>query len=131
MMRAIIEAICLSLLVVFFFSAIGHSRDPGGKYAKADPKMHDWFESLSSGKGPCCSDADGTAVSDADWESQNKPNSHYRVRIENEWWDVPDEAVLTQPNLYGRTVVWPIRTWDATKGSLSLSIRCFIVGPQG
>jgi hypothetical protein len=43
-----------------------------------------WFESLHSRKGPCCSDADGTALSDVDWEAKD---GHYRVRIEGQWWD--------------------------------------------
>ena len=41
--------------------------------------------------GLCCWDADGTAISDADWQSGN---GHYRVRIEGEWVDVPDDAVV-------------------------------------
>jgi hypothetical protein len=101
------------------------ARDPGGKYAQQDPKMHKWFEGLKSGKGPCCSDADGTALSDVDWRSVDKTDVHYQVRIDGDWIDVPDEAVLTQPNLYGRTMVWPIR------GYLGITIRCFIVGAQG
>jgi hypothetical protein len=65
-----------------------------------------WFNALKSGKGPCCSDADGSVISDADWESGN---GHYRVRIDGEWVNVPDEAVITEPNRVGRTMVWPIR----------------------
>jgi hypothetical protein len=30
--------------------------------------------------------------------------------------------VLTQPNLYGRTVVWPIKTFAG------MTIRCFLPG---
>ena len=47
---------------------------------------------------------------------------HYRVRIEGEWVDVPEEAVITEPNRVGRTMVWPIR------GYLGLTIRCFMPG---
>lgn len=95
----------------------GHARDPDGRYAGSPLK--EWFDSLRSGKGPCCSDADGTAVSDVDWESGN---GHYRVRIEGDWVDVPDEAVITEPNRVGRTMVWPI------KGYGGLTIRCFMPG---
>jgi hypothetical protein len=35
---------------------------------------------------------------------------------------VPDDAVITEPNRVGRTMVWPI------KGSLGISIRCFMPG---
>lgn len=90
-----------------------------GQFASTSPELKAWFDSLRSGKGPCCSDADGTAVSDVDWESGG---GHYRVRLEGEWFDVPDEAVITEPNRVGRTMVWPIR------GYLGVSIRCFMPG---
>ena len=95
-----------------------HARDRG-QFANSNPEVKAWFDGLRSGKGPCCSDADGTAVSDVDWESSN---GHYRVRIEGEWVDVPEEAVITEPNRVGRTMVWPIR------GYLGLTIRCFMPG---
>ena len=94
-----------------------HARDLDGRYANPPPKQ--WFDSLRSGKGPCCSDADGSAVSDVDWESKD---GRYRVRIEGEWFDVPDDAVITEPNRVGRTMVWPI------KGYQCLTIRCFMPG---
>lgn len=114
-------AVGLSLLAVKAFA-----RDDG-RYASSALKP--WFDSLRSGKGPCCSDADGSAISDADWESRN---GHYRVRVprstipggDNEliWIDVPDDAVITEPNRVGRTMVWPIY------GYMGVSIRCFMPG---
>jgi hypothetical protein len=103
-------------LLFAFASQFGHARDDG-RYANSPLKL--WFDSLKSGKGPCCSDADGYAVADPDWESKS---GHYRVRIEGEWWDVPDDAVITEPNRAGRTMVWPIRGWGG------LTIRCFLPG---
>lgn len=101
------------------------ARDLEGRYANSELKQ--WFDGLKSGKGPCCSDADGSAISDADWETQSRPGSHYRVRIPGNdgklaWIDVPDEAVITEPNRAGKTMVWPIR------GYLGTSIRCFMPG---
>lgn len=107
---------------------LGHARDRG-QFAKSTPEMKAWFEQLRSGKGPCCSDADGTAISDADWESKD---GHYRVRVprygfENQpqemiWVDVPEEAVISEPNRVGQTMVWPIY------GYMGVSIRCFMPG---
>ena len=97
---------------------LGHARDRG-QFTNANPEVKAWFEGLKSGKGPCCSDADGTALSDVDWQSGN---GHYRVRLDGEWVDVTDEAVITEPNRIGRTMVWPIR------GYLGLTIRCFMPG---
>jgi hypothetical protein len=102
------------LTAATFSSAL--ARDDG-RYAGSPLKS--WFDALKSGKGLCCSDADGFALSDPDWESKD---GHYRVRIEGQWIVVPDDAVITEPNRAGRTMVWPI------KGSLGTSIRCFLPG---
>ncbi|WP_454620285.1 hypothetical protein [Bradyrhizobium cenepequi] len=88
-----------------------------GRYSNSPLKP--WFDSLKSKLGPCCSDADGVAVADPDWESKD---GHYRVRLEGQWIMVPDEAVITEPNRAGRTMVWPM------KGSTGITIRCFMPG---
>ena len=96
---------------------LAHARDLDGKYANSP--LHGWFEQLASKKGRCCSDADGMAITDVDWESHD---GHYRVRIDGEWVDVPEEALVTEPNLAGRTMVWP--TWlDGHP-----HVRCFMPG---
>ena len=99
-------------------------RDLDGRY-RGSP-LHDWFERLASGKGLCCSFADGYVVEDADWETKG---AHYRVRVpvaanavDAIWVDVPDEAVITEPNKVGRTMVWPLY------GLGPVSIRCFMPG---
>jgi hypothetical protein len=81
--------------------------------------MKQWFDGLQSGMGACCSNADGTALSDVDWESRD---GRYRVKIEGKWIDVPDNAVLKVPNLAGPTMVWPIKVNNG------IAIRCFIPG---
>lgn len=120
-----------SLLLALFTSGfhgavpVAHARDLTGRYANSDLKP--WFDGLASKKGPCCSDADGTALSDVDWESRD---GHYRVRIEDQWIDVPDDAVLEGPNRAGRTMVWPMYHRDYASGKPpSIEIRCFLPGP--
>jgi hypothetical protein len=105
-------------------SSPAFGRDPDGRYK--DSPLHDWFEHLASRKGPCCSFADGNVVQDADWESRD---GHYRVRVprapnsENGIWvEVPDDAVITEPNRAGQTMVWPSYTYQG------VSIRCFMPG---
>lgn len=115
----------LVVLLVALSVSYAWPRDLTGKYAASPLKK--WFDGLTSGKGPCCSDADGTALSDVDWESRD---GHYRVRIENQWWVVPDEAVITEPNLSGKTMVWPVY-YSSMDGPTRVEIRCFIVGAQG
>jgi len=120
--------ILVALAVVFIVGGriaapdIAAARDLDGRFANSP--LHNWFESLHSDKGPCCSDADGTALSDVDWEVRD---GHYRVRIEGQWWDVPEEAVIKEPNRSGRTMVWPVyyRELDSL---LRIEVRCFIAG---
>jgi hypothetical protein len=92
-------------------------RDLDGRYANSPLKP--WFDGLKSGKGACCTDADGKVVEDADWQSKD---GSYRVKIDGEWYDVPDDAVITEPNRAGRTMVWPIKAWG------TINIRCFMPG---
>jgi hypothetical protein len=112
-----IGVVILLILIV----SPARARDDG-RYANSPLKQ--WFDSLKSEKGPCCSDADGSAVTDADWESKG---GKYRVRLEGQWWDVPDDAVITEPNRAGRTMVWPI--YYRSLGSMvRVDIRCFMPG---
>jgi hypothetical protein len=53
------------------------ARDLDGRYA--DSPLHDWFNHLASGRGLCCSMADGETIVDPDWESKE---GHYRVRLD-------------------------------------------------
>jgi hypothetical protein len=85
---------------------------------KAPPKA--WWDALASGKGLCCSFADGQEVRDADWDTQG---GHYRVRIAGAWLVVPDDAIVSVPNEYGKAVAWPYT--DASGGT---AIRCFLPG---
>lgn len=98
------------------------ARDADGRYASSPLKS--WFETLRSQKGPCCSDADGTALSDIDWDVTD---GQYRVRIEGQWWNVPEEAVIKEQNRAGRTMVWPVYYWQLDS-ALRIDIRCFMPG---
>jgi hypothetical protein len=115
-----IDRRCLKVFLTFAFAAIlvgsAAGRDDG-RYAGSPLKP--WFDTLKSGKGLCCSFADGFAIADPDWESKD---GHYRVRLDGEWIIVPEDAVITVPNRAGRTMVWPI------KNSLGTTIRCFMPG---
>jgi len=107
----------LIVAAILIGTVAANGRDDG-RYANSPLKQ--WFDKLRSKGGmPCCSDADGTAISDVDWESKG---GRYRVRIDSQWFDVPDEAVVTEPNRFGRAMVWPLR------GYSGITIRCFMPG---
>jgi len=107
-------ALLVAPLVLSTGSAMG--RDDG---RFTDSPLKPWFDSLRSHLGPCCSDADGVAVADPDWDSHN---GHYRVRLDGEWVDVPDDAVITEPNRAGRTMVWKHYIDGHPR------VRCFLPG---
>jgi hypothetical protein len=117
-------ALAITLFAILGFLVISgskwpaHGRDLDGRFTGSPLKP--WFDHLSSGKGLCCSDADGTALSDVDWDAKD---GHYRVRLNETWIDVPDDAVITEPNRAGRTMVWPIYY-----NGMPTVIRCFMPG---
>lgn len=107
-----IAMICMAL----FASTQASTRD-NGEFANSPLKQ--WFDKLASGKGLCCSFADGVSVRDVDWDSRD---GHYRVRLHGQWVVVPDAAVVTEPNRFGPAVVWPYQEAGETQ------IRCFMPG---
>jgi hypothetical protein len=113
----------LGIFLGIFFSIV---IAPALAHDPSHPELDRWFNKLASGKGLCCSFADGYVVADADWETRD---GHYKVRIpkvvgsaDMEWVDVPDDALITEPNRAGRTMVWPMRF------NGEISIRCFMPG---
>ena len=100
---------------------LSQARDDG-RYAGSPLKP--WFDSLHSKRGPCCADADGMTLKEVDWDTKD---GHYRVFIEGKWWDVPDDAVIREPNRDGRTIVWPIYI-RSPDGIRDIKIRCFMPG---
>jgi len=106
-------ALCFLLLVPRPLAA-----HDDGRYANSPLKP--WFDHLASAKGLCCSFADGVSVENVDWDTQN---GRYRVRIQGQWFVVPDQAVVTEPNKFGPAVVWPYQDSDGVT-----QIRCFMPG---
>jgi hypothetical protein len=120
--------------VMLSIFTIGHARAHDHEH----PELNGWYESLRSGKGPCCDGSDATKLKDVEWQTQNFEHSHYKVLLPVQpiinpdappgamvWVDVPDEAVLTEPNKAGETLVWPL--W----GYQGVSVRCFMPGSMG
>jgi len=116
-MKRVVFGLTLGVGVACFVGSV-IARDLDGRFVNSPLKP--WFDHLASGKGLCCSMADGETVSDPDWDSKD---GHYRVRLEGGWINVPDDAVITEPNRYGRTMVWPVRY----EGGGTI-IRCFMPG---
>lgn len=110
----------IALLVLILGALVAHINNARA-HDHARPDLDGWFMSLESkSKSPCCDGADALRLDDVDWETRD---GHYRVRLEGEWVDVPDSAVVEAPNRAGPTMVWPYRR----DGHLN-QIRCFLPG---
>ena len=119
------------LAALLLFSVPAFARD-AGQWEHENPTLHNWFDGLKSGKGLCCSFADGVTVRDPDWGTEamagadGKQTIVYWVVIDGQKYDVPPEAVVTEPNKFGAAVVWPYQDYTG-----KTKIRCFIAGAQG
>ena len=81
-------------------------------YSGPKTDLTPWFESLrSTGGGFCCAKADGH---DTDYGTEN---GHYTVPVDGKTLAVPDDRVLTIPNLHGHAMVWL---------DPSGAVRCFL-----
>jgi hypothetical protein len=95
---------------------------PGAAHDHTQPGIKSWIKSLKNKQHvPCCDTADGyppEAVVDMG-------GNRYRVKIKGEWYDVPDHALLTEPNRLGYPVVWYVH-----ENGRPL-IVCFLPGAGG
>jgi hypothetical protein len=70
-MRRFCGMVALALCMIVLVSNHSSARD-NGQFANSPLKQR--FDQLASGKGLCCSFADGVSMSDIDWDSQD---GHY------------------------------------------------------
>jgi len=124
-----LASIAAGVLIFFFLSlhwlGLAEARD-GGQFANSPLKA--WFDQLKSGKGLCCSFADGVAIEDVDWGTEavtlaGQNIITYWVMLNGQKVIVPDAAVVTEPNRFGPAVVWPYQDMNGVT-----QIRCFIPG---
>jgi Major tropism determinant N-terminal domain len=120
--RALAVLVAASLVLIAALCSRSHARDDG-RFANSPLKA--WFDQLASGKGLCCSFADGVRIAVDEWDNLGSTadgGSGYRVRLNGQWLDVPQAALITEPNRAGQAYVWPYQDAGKTK------IRCFIPG---
>jgi hypothetical protein len=117
-------AYLLSQLVLFHPA----NAEDRGQLGPVAPEVKAWASTLVNKlRQDCCSSADGWKPEEIEYDIAG---SKYRVRIEGEWYEVPDDAVIEVPNRFGFPVVWYYRTWDNGIRA-SVKIRCFIPGAGG
>lgn len=92
---------------------------PAFGHDMAHPERNKYLMSLHSKDGTwCCNGDDVTYLNGSDWETGKR----YRVRVDGQWLDVPDGAVVETPNKLGSALVW------VSKGYSGTAVRCFAPG---
>jgi hypothetical protein len=99
------------------------------------PDLKAWFQSLKSVSGVACCDDGEAEHAEAAWDMAR---GGYKVLLKNpqnpnesgSWFDVPDYAVVNQPNLNGVAMVWWYPSYDED-GKMTPHVRCFIPGAGG
>lgn len=115
----------LTFLLAVAPASISMARDYG-QYSDIDPATKNWVRGLKDKKGEsCCESADGHPA-EYEWDVGSRG---YRVRIEGQWYPVPQEALIEEPNRLGYATVWYWWEWDG--GRKIHHIRCFLPGAGG
>lgn len=108
------------IVLVLFLIPLQTVAHDNGQYNSIPQETRDWVNSLKNDKGVgCCATADGIPPQEIEYDTIK---DHYRVKIEGEWHDVPDMAVIKEPNKLGYAVVW------FYKIGIDVYIRCFLPG---
>ena len=103
-------------MLFILFAGLAHAHDPN----RAD--LDKWFQGLSSKQGGlCCHGREAKELDDSDWDTKD---AHYRVRLNGNWYDVPNNAVVKEKNLVGRALIWI--SFNYSGGGVT--IRCFMPG---
>ena len=87
------------------------------------PDLDGWAMGLKTGGISCCDGSDTIPIRDPDWKVGKE--GHYEVRLEQNWFDVPDGTVIKEPNKYGQTLVWGWWNNDIN-GVRTFYVRCFL-----
>jgi hypothetical protein len=121
-LRLLMTAILLSVAAAADTSARDY-----GQYRDVDPAIKEWIQRLTDKTGQgCCATADGHPA-EYEWDVAG---NCYKVRIDGEWYEVPPEAVVDEPNKLGYATVWYWWEWSLD-GKKTNHIRCFLPGPGG
>jgi len=124
-------------LPLFIRHAHGHDNHrEWSQEAQNNPAIQKWWRDQRVPGGPnqggsCCNEADGafaeTDIRDGKWFVRFMVPDGTPAGHQVEWMPVPDEVVITKPNLYGQAVVWYAIHYVNGKVH-EVRIRCFIPG---
>jgi len=127
--RPLSRTAAVAVAAIVLAAALPATARDDGRYA--NEPLHEWFDQLASGKGLCCSFADGFTISDVEYgvrceqapAAGSAEDCHFWVALHGEIITVPDSAIVTEPNKFGPAVVWPYLDAEG-----ATQIRCFLPG---
>jgi hypothetical protein len=109
---------------------------PAYPHDKKRPELNNWFKTLKNKSGKRCCDSGDGQHAEAEWDMVKRG---YKVMLKHphrptepgKWFDVPDSAVVDQPNLSGVAMVWWFPIYTYVDGSMTPEVLCFIPGSAG
>lgn len=130
----------MTLLLILWLISPAAAHDWSSPHFVMDtPQQQEW---LKKQKRPgthmmCCNEADGAQV-DEEIRYDEKGIGHYWIwssHTRGRWMQVPDEAIIREPNMHGRPVAW--FRWIGPNGQNNLrdtrnlepTIFCYSPGP--
>lgn len=143
LMCVVMWSAILAVVIVFvMFVAMSQTRAHDWHhhdFAQATPTQRNW---LNKQRRPgttftCCNESDGEQV-DEEIRYDHKGIARYWINSKHtrgQWMQVPEEAVIREPNLHGRPIAW--FRWAAPDGSFTTfpradlrpEIFCYVPGP--
>ena len=113
----------LVALGLSLFAATLHAGNTG-QLPPFSPETRGWINGLTDELGICCGGPAAAVRPQAvDW---NDAASFYRVKVDDHWLFVPDEAIVKRSNRLGDAVVWLEYEGDIFSGELTPLVRCFL-----
>lgn len=124
-------ALAVAVILAAVTSRPAHPRYAGAEPVQYSPEILDWIKGLQSSqqRSACCDLADGD-FTQQDLRPGADGRTHFFATVEGEWVEIPDGALVREPNRIGRPIVWYSR-WMGLNGKPVTFVRCFLPGALG
>ena len=102
-----------------------------GEPVQFTPDIAEWIRGLHSpsSRASCCDISDGE-FTQQDIRLGADGRTHWWATIKGDWFEIPDDAVVTGPNFLGRPIIWSVSYINIDGLPVTL-IRCFLPGALG
>lgn len=123
--RSTARACCTGLVALgLILSSTTATARETGQLRVVSPEMTGWISKQTDQFGICCGGTVGALRTQT--VAWNRAGGFYRVKVDNRWLFVPDEAIIKSSNRLGDAVVWVEYEGDVLSGELTPLVRCFL-----